>query len=149
MVLCRATAAGGFALAASHTSLRHFPNQSLRLGSVHTLQTRTVLPAYLLSQNAALQAHRVTMYSQMQHLRQQLHLDVHRQHRRLQQLLQEQQILRQQGQDAGLDAQICPVKRQMAVVLGGVDDTVRRLLPSLWVVAAAYKSAGQQCNVPA
>jgi hypothetical protein len=76
-------------------------------------------------QNAALQAHRVTMYSQMQHLRQQLHLDVHRQHRRLQQLLQEQQLLQQKGQDAALDTQICPVKQQMAVVLGGVDDTVR------------------------
>lgn len=64
------------------------------------------------------------MYAQMQHLRQQLHLDVHQQHRRLQQLLQEQQLLRQQGQDGALNAQICPVKRQMAVVLGGVDDTV-------------------------
>lgn len=75
-------------------------------------------------QNAALQAHRVTMYSQMQHLRQQLHLDVHRQHWRLQQLLQEQQVLQQQGQDATLNTQICPVKRQMAALLGGVDDTV-------------------------
>lgn len=64
------------------------------------------------------------MYAQMQHLRQQLHLDIHQQHRRLQQLLQEQQLLRQQGQDGALNAQICPVKRQMAAVLGGVDDMV-------------------------
>lgn len=75
--------------------------------------------------NAALQCHRVSMYAQMQHIRQQFHLDIHQQHRRLQQLLQEQQLLRQQGQGGALDAQICPVKRQMAVVLGGVDDTVR------------------------
>jgi hypothetical protein len=76
-------------------------------------------------QNAALQAHRVTMYSQMQHLRQQLHLDVHRQHRRLQQLLQEQQLLQQKGHDAALAAQICPAKQQMSMLLEGVDDTVR------------------------
>lgn len=75
-------------------------------------------------QLAAVQSHRVTMYSRMQQLRQQLHMDVHRNHRRLQQLLQEQQELQQQGQAVNMDAQICPVKRQMEVVLGGVDDTV-------------------------
>jgi hypothetical protein len=51
-------------------------------------------------------------------------MDVHRNHHRLQQLLQEQQALQQQGQAVNMDAQICPVKRQMEVVLGGVDDTV-------------------------
>jgi hypothetical protein len=75
-------------------------------------------------QLAALQSHRVTMYARMQQLRQQLHMDVHRNHRRLQQLLQEQQALQQQGHAVNMDAQICPVKRQMEVVLGGVDDTV-------------------------
>lgn len=65
------------------------------------------------------------MYSHMQQLRQQLHVDVHRQHRRLQQLLQEQQLLMQQGQGKkALASQICPVRRQMAVIMGGVDDVV-------------------------
>lgn len=67
------------------------------------------------------------MYTHMQQLRQQLHIDIHRQHRRLQQLLKEQadmQQQHQQGQSAELDAEICPVRRQMEAILGGVDDTV-------------------------
>lgn len=72
------------------------------------------------------------MYTRMQQLRQQLHIDVHAQHRKLQQLLRQQQALQSQQQEgqtaprsaAGLEQQICPVKRQMAVVLGGVDDSV-------------------------
>lgn len=64
------------------------------------------------------------MYTHMQQLRQQLHIDVLRQHRRLQQLLQEQQQLRDCGERADMEAQICPVKRQMSVIMGGVDDVV-------------------------
>lgn len=87
-----------------------------------------VLPVHL--QLRALQSHRVTMYTHMQQLRQQLHIDIHRQHRRLQQLLREQAAMqqqRQQGPSAVLDAEICPVKRQMEAILGGVDDTVSDL----------------------
>jgi len=75
------------------------------------------------------------MYTHMQQLRQQLHIDVLRQHRRLQQLLQEQQQLKDRGERAEMEAQICPVKRQMSVIMGGVDDVVSNVI----LVIRAYQ----------